>query len=235
MKQRIKNLISLATLMAFPLSNAAQLEPMNDAEMGAVTGKNAIQLTVKMHNNVVVSNDNNHVRGNHCVPDTNGYSPCRLGMEFVDKERNWLVMKQFYGYLNLTDIRLEGVSLPSSNTAYYDPERFERADGTCMIAGTCNPKGLSAIKMSYPSSKGSGQYLDMQTFLNIGAMVVETNNPSANYSDGSNPDRPDAVTDYGFMRDQTQGVANAFRISDSSGPNANMQVRFDGSTLIYGF
>ncbi|MCK0154541.1 hypothetical protein MWU49_12555 [Alcanivorax sp. S6407] len=231
---KITKSIVLLAGMAITLVRAGSLEPLNDAEMGAVTGQNAIQLTVKMHNNVIATNDNNHVRGNHCVPDTNGYSPCRLGMEFVDKERNWLVMKQFYGYLNLTDIRFEGVTLPASNTAYHDPDRFKRADGSCMIAG-CNPKSLAAIEMSYPSSKGPGQYLDMQTFLNIGAMVVETNNPGATYSDGSNPHRPDAVTDYGFMRDQTQGVANAFRISDSSGPNANMQVRFDGSTLIYGF
>ncbi|MED5239836.1 MAG: hypothetical protein VX379_09705 [Pseudomonadota bacterium] len=228
-------LILLLFFLVMEGVKANSLEPLNDEEMESVTGQNAIQLTVKMHNNVVVSNDNNHVRGNHCVQDTNGYSPCRLGMEFVDKERNWLVMKQFYGYLNLTDIRLEGVSLPTTNTAYYDEDRFKRADGSCMIAGTCNPRGLAAIEMRYPSSKGPGQYQDMQTFLNIGAMVVETNNPSATYSDGSNPNRPDAVADYGFMRDQTQGVANAFRISDSSGPNANMQVRFDGSTLIYGF
>ncbi len=226
--------IALLTALVVSLAQAGSLEPLNDAEMESVTGQNAIQLTVKMHNNVQVK-DNEHVRLSMCDPNGAGYSPCRLGMEFVDKERNWLVMKQFYGYLNLTDIRLEGVSLPTTNTAYYDEDRFKRADGSCMIAGTCNPRGLAAIEMRYPSSKGPGQYQDMQTFLNIGAMVVETNNPSATYSDGSNPNRPDAVADYGFMRDQTQGVANAFRISDSSGPNANMQVRFDGSTLIYGF
>lgn len=227
--------ISVLLIVVLPMSllKAESMQPLNDSEMEAVTGQNAIQLTVKMHNNVEVK-DNEHVALSICSKDDNAYSPCRLGMEFVDKERNWLVMKQFYGYLNLTDIRFEGVTLPASNTAYHDEDRFKRADGSCMIAG-CNPKSLAAIEMSYLSSKGPGQYLDMQTFLNIGAMVVETNSSGATYSDGSNPHRPDAVTDYGFMRDQTQGVANAFRISDSSGPNANMQVRFDGSTLIYGF
>ena len=233
MRIMIKPLYLLLLLISGVIK-ANDLSPMKDEEMGAITGQNAIQLSVKLHNNVEVQ-DNNHVAGAHCTPDASGYSPCRLGMEFVDKERNWLVMKQFYGYLNLTDIRLEGVSLPSSNTAYYDPDRFKRADGTCLIAGTCNPRALAAIEMSYPSSKGSGEYQDMQTFLNIGAMVVERNNPGASYSDAANPHRPDAVADYGFMRDETAGVANAFRISDSSGPNANMQVRFDGSTLIYGF
>ena len=72
--------------------------------------------------------------------------------------------------------------------------------------------------MTYPSSKGAGEYGDMLTFLNVGKMTVEQDGASL-----------------GFMEDNTQGVANAFRISDSLGPNANMQVRFDGRTLIYGF
>lgn len=216
------------------IAEGRSLQPLDDAELESVTGQNAIQLSVKLHNNVEIQ-DNNHVAMAHCTPNGVGYSPCRLGMEFVDKERNWLVMKQFYGYLNLTDIRLEGISLPSTNSVYYDANRFKREDGTCMISGTCNPRGLAAIEMRYPSSKGVGEYLDMQTFLNIGAMVVEVNNPAASYSDAANPNRPDNVSDYGFMRDQTSGVANAFRISDSTGPNANMQVRFDGSTVIYGF
>ena len=42
------------------------------------------------------------------------------------------------------------------------------------------------------------------------------------------------VMQSGVLENQS-GVANAFRISDSSGPNANHQVRFDGRTLIYGF
>lgn len=231
--KKIKSVLILPLLLITVVCRAGAMQPMDDSEMGEVSGQNGIQLSVKLHNNVVVQ-DNNHVAGSQCT-QVAGYSPCRLGMEFVDKERNWLVMKQFYGYLYLKDIRLEGVSLPGSNTAFYDSNRFKREDGTCMINGTCNPTGLAAIQMNYPASKGNGVYEDMQTFLNVGAMTVEVNNPAATYSDAANPDTPDLVADFGFMRDQTQGVANAFRISDSSGPNANMQVRFDGRTLIYGF
>jgi len=220
-----------------PIQVAAEtLRPMQDEELEAVTGKNAIQLSLKMHNNVEVQDDN-HVALSHCNTAPGTYNPCRLGMEFVDKERNWLVMKEFYGYLNLVDIRLEGVKLPSSSTAhssYYDPDRFKREDGTCMIAG-CDPRGLAAIEMTYTSAKGTGEYGDMLTFLNVGRMTVEVNDPGATYSDASNPHTPDDIADFGFMQEQNQGVANAFRISDSAGPNANMQVRFDGRALIYGF
>ena len=102
--------------------------------------------------------------------------------------------------------------------------------------GNCDgPYDLGAIEMRYPSSKGEGEYNDMRTFLNIGKMTVEVNKPGAAFSDPDNPHILDDVADYGFKQDETDGVANAFRISDSSGPNANMQVRFDGRTLIYGF
>ena len=236
MKIRQKYLILPFLFFVVIEAKSADLVPLNDAEMEGVTGQNAIQISLKMHNNVEVQDDN-HVALSHCNTAPGTYNPCRLGMEFVDKERNWLVMKEFYGYLNLVDIRLEGVRLPSTSTAhtaYYDPDRFKREDGTCMIAG-CDPRGLAAIEMTYPSAKGTGEYGDMLPFLNVGRMTVEVNDPGANYSDMTKPHTPDDISDFGFMQEQNEGIANAFRISDSTGQNANMQVRFDGRALIYGF
>ncbi|WP_156107771.1 hypothetical protein [Alcanivorax nanhaiticus] len=220
-------------VMLASVGSADSMRAMNDYELGEITGQTAIQLSLRLHNNIEVRDDN-HVALSHCNTAPGTYNPCRLGMEFVDKETNWLVMKEYYGYLNLTDIRLQGVVLPGSNTLYHDEDRFKREDGSCMITN-CDPSGLVAIQMDYPSGKGEGEYLDMRTFMNVGRMTVETNDPAATYSDASNPYTPDNLSDFGFMQEQNQGVANAFRISDSTGPNANMQVRFDGRTLIYGF
>lgn len=206
----------LVLLSALPLSLWADfLQPLSDLEMGEISGQNAIELSVTLHNNIE-RRDNFHEALSHCY--STGYNPCRLALEFAGHEGHWLVMKEFYGYLQLDGIQLEARTLPTANTAYHDEDRFRRIDGQCMVEN-CDPSGLASVEMSYPANKGPGQYLDMQTFMNIGRMSVEQDESGVP----------------GYLLENQSGVANAFRISDSSGPNANHQVRFDGRTLIYGF
>ncbi|MBZ2188686.1 hypothetical protein K8B33_06240 [Alcanivorax sp. JB21] len=195
---------------------AESLQPLTEAEMGDISGQNAIELSLKLHNNIELKNDL-HEGLAHCY-SPGSYNPCRLALEFAGHEGYWLVMKEFYGYLQLDGIRLEANTLPTANTAYHDEDRFKRIDGQCMVEH-CDPGGLAYIDMSYPDNKGPGQYLDMQTFMNVGRMSVEQ----------------DEAGVPGYLLENQTGVANAFRISDSSGPNANHQVRFDGRALIYGF
>lgn len=194
---------------------AGSLQPLSESEMGDIAGQSAIELSVKLHNNIELKNDLHEGLG-HC--QESGANTCRLALEFAGHEGHWLVMKEFYGYLELDGIRLEGVRLPATQTDHYDATRFQREDGDCMIED-CDPSSMAAILMAYPGNKGPGVYQDMLTFMNVGRMTIEVD-------DGATP---------GFLREENPGVANAFRISDSSGPNANMQMRFDGSAMIYGF
>lgn len=207
--------LSLSAIWPLP-ANTSPLQPLTEAEMGDISGQNAIEISLTLHNNIQVK-DNLHEGLAHCY-SVGSYNPCRLALEFAGHEGYWLVMKEFYGYLQLDGIQLEARTLPTANTAYHDEDRFRRIDGQCMVEN-CDPGGLASIEMSYPANKGPGQYLDMQTFMNIGRMSVEQDESGVP----------------GYLLENQSGVANAFRISDSSGPNANHQVRFDGRTLIYGF
>ncbi len=185
--------------------------PLNDNELQSVTGGDAIQLTLRLRNNVGEDNAPDIACGG--TPD-----PCRMGLEFVAREGNWLVLKEFYGSLAIEDVRLEGAYLSNSGSSYRDLSRFEDADGNCLLS-PCNPDGLPAIQMDYPFAKGPGEYRDMHTFLNIGRMAVEVD-------DGATP---------GFMLDNNPGSALAFRMSDSASANGDMQMRFDGRAFLYGF
>ncbi len=214
-KNHLKNkLPSLLFVISLPISclvQAAGLEPLKDIELQSISGGDAIQLTVRLRNNVDASN--NPIG---CVPGT--LNPCRLGLEFTDREGKWLMLKEFYGTIAIEDMRLQGATLRNSNSSYRDTSRFEASDGACLLSA-CNPNGLTAIMLTYPNAKAAGEYSDMTTFLNIGRMALEFDN-------GATP---------GYMVDNNSGSALAFRISDSASSNGAMQMRFDGSAMIYGF
>jgi hypothetical protein len=190
---------------------ADAMVPLNDSELQSVSGGDAIQLTLRLRNNVGEDNTADMACGG--TPD-----PCRLGLEFVAREGNWLMLKDFYGSMAIEDVRLEGAFLSNTGSSYRDLSRFEDADGNCLLS-PCNPDGLPAIQLDYPFAKGPGEYQDMHTFLNIGRMAVEVD-------DGSTP---------GFMLDNNPGSALAFRMSDSGSTNGDMQMRFDGRAFLYGF
>ncbi|MGJ3256244.1 MAG: hypothetical protein ACFE0K_07950 [Alcanivorax sp.] len=196
----------------YPIKGKADaMTPMDDNELQSISGGDAIQLTLRLRNNVGKDNTPDMACGG--TPD-----PCRLGLEFVAREGNWLVLKDFYGSLAIEDARLEGAFLSNTGSSYRDLSRFEDADGNCLLS-PCNPDGLPAIQLDYPFAKGPGEYQDMRTFLNIGRLAIEVD-------DGSTP---------GFMLDNNPGSALAFRMSDSASTNGDMQMRFDGRAFLYGF
>ena len=210
-KQILAYLLTMMLSLISCLVEAEGLEPLQDNELQLISGGDAIQLTVRLRNNV---DDSNNPIG--CVPGT--LNPCRLGLEFTDREGKWLMLKEFYGTIAIEDMRLQGATLSTSNSSYRDISRFEAPDGTCLLSG-CSPNGLTAIMLTYPNAKGAGEYNDMTTFLNIGRMALE-------FDDSGTP---------GYMLDNNPGSALAFRVSDSGSTNGSMQMRFDGSALIYGF
>lgn len=190
-----------------------QMVPLDDAEMGTVVAQDGIMFDIRSRNNVDASNNP--------IGCSGLLNPCRMGLEFTDRPGKWLMIKDFYGTLNLNSIRLDATSMPAANTPYYDPARFLASDGvTCLVPG-CNPNGDLAMMLTYPTvaSKAPGVYDDMVTFLNIGRLAIE-------FDAGATP---------GYMLDNNPGSVFAYRASDSSATNADMRIRFDGRAMIYGF
>ncbi len=192
-------------------AGAFSMEPLEDEHLADISGAEGVQLTLRLRNNV----DSNGNPG-----ACSGYlNPCRLGIEFAGRDGIWLMLKDYYGVLEINDIRLEGDLLPSTNTTYFDADQFLGTDGACLVSA-CNPAGKQAVRISYPFNKGVGQYQDFNLLMNIGRTALEFD---------SGPATP------GFMRDDAAGSVLGFRMADSQGLNAPSRARFDGVAYVFGF
>lgn len=214
MKRTIPLLITLVFLLPCP---ALAMEPVNDEQLSRITGQQGVQLTLRLRNNV---DDSFNPIG--CSGPLN---PCRMGLEFSGREGIWLMLKDYYGYLAINDIRLTSSTLPGTATAFANTQRFLSQDSTptCLISGKsvagCLPTGELAMKISYPQSGPVGSYNDFSLFMNIGRTALE-------FDDSTTP---------GFMRDVASGSVLGFRMSDSTALNAPSQSKFMGDAYVFGF
>lgn len=201
----------LIGLLLAPVLGA--LEPVSDEELAAVHGMEGIQLTLRLRNNL-------DAEGNP-MGCTGLLNPCRMGLEFSGREGIWLMLKDYYGQIEINDIRLEGALLPTANTGFFDAGRFRGLSGECLV-DDCNPAGGAAVRIFYPTDRAAGRYDDMHLLMNIGRTALE-------FDDGGDPMVP------GYMRDQAGGSVLGFRMADSSALNAPSRARFDGEAYVFGF
>jgi hypothetical protein len=147
-------------------------------------------------------------------------------LQFDGQADQWLVLKEYYGTLQLNKVELTNAVLPATATSYANPERFENADGsTCALGGTwpnCTTvAGQTVVQIVYPNAdnRAPGVYQDMTTFLNIGQEAIEA----------------DVGGVKGYNLNNASGSMQAIRISDSLGPNHSAGMRYDGQAYLFGF
>lgn len=208
--------LAIVALVLTPLGPMAwAMDPVTDESLDAIHGTGGVQLTLRLRNNISESG----------APEANcfgGLNPCRMGIEFSGRNGIWLMLKDYYGVLEINDILLDGAELPVANTTYLDESRFRNQQGACLI-GSCNPAGTKALRVRYPFSKGQGQYEDMMLFVNIGRTALEFDDIAT-----------DPVTP-GYMRDNASGSVLGFRMSDSAGLNSPSRAKFMGDAYVFGF
>ena len=198
----------LLLLVLARLSNA--MEPLTESDLGEVIGGEGVIFDISLLNNV--DEDRNPINCDGLL------NPCRFGLEFAEREGIWLMLKELYGSLVISDMRVDVGFLPETPTGFGDLSRFLGRDGDCLVEN-CDPRGGAALLITYPENKGVGEYEDMKTFFNIGRAALE-------YDQGGIP---------GYQQDAATGSFLGYRISDSSGPNAEAGVRFRGTGYVYGF
>jgi len=211
----------LATVIVFWgvfISNAVadmpkgySMQALDEIEMGDVIAREGIMFDIRSRNNVDASNNP--------IGCTGILNPCRVGLEFTARAGKWLMLKDYYGTLEIDSLRLDAAFLSAVSSPYFDSSRFLAADGVTCLVTLCNPSGAPGIMFTYPRNKADGVYSDVTTFLNIGRVAIE-------FDSGLTP---------GYMRDENTDSFLAFRASDASAVNASMQMRFDGRAIIYGF
>lgn len=204
--------------------NAQGLTPLSDSEMSAMDARQGVLLNLSLLNNMTRDGSGVLQRNSQCSESIRP-NPCRMGLEIAQRD-TWLMLKEFYGSLQIKDLRMDTGFLPGTATGYQNYSRFRDAAGNCLLSGNpvnCNPSGLVAIKASYPSSADGtpSVYDDVLSFMNVGRTWLE-------FTTGS------PVTE-GYMRDTTTNSAFGVRLSDSRALNEPAHMRFRGTAYVFGF
>lgn len=219
----------VASMLALPENlMAAELTPLTESELSNVSGQQGVLINLSLRNNVSATNAPIGCSAPASVTATSlATNPCRLGLQFAGalNAGKWLMLKEFYGTFQVKDLRLDGTTLPATNTSYWDANRFDINDGVAGCSATpllpaCNPKNLSAMKFTYPGADAPGTYDDFLSFLNIGRVWLE--------SDIAGPVP-------GYQLDTSLKSFLGVRMSDSRMVNEPAHTRFVGTGYVYGF
>lgn len=211
---------------ALLLAGLAQAEPaaLDDTELADVSGRHGALLNISLRNNVNVDTSGT-LTPIGCTLVVNTPNPCRFGLEFAARSGVWLMLKEFYGTLEIKDMRLDAGFLPQAVTDDADASRFRDTGNNCLIlVAGCTPRSTSTtnfpvVKVTYPNADTPATYDDLHSFLNIGRAWLEFDN-------GATP---------GYQRDTSTNSAFGVRMSDSRSLNHAADMRLRGTGYVFGF
>ncbi|MCG8392475.1 MAG: hypothetical protein MI745_05280 [Pseudomonadales bacterium] len=203
-------------LLACALANADSMQPLDDAAMSGVTGREGIGLNMEFLINTDIAGDGSIVH--HSCPafsasTPNGTPDCRIALRFNDRDDSWLVLKDYHGVLRFNKAHLDAARTNSSPSGYCDDECSAR------FGAGFDPNNRLAFQLTYDHAgvmDNSAYYGDFDLYVNlkIAAEFGAT----------------------GYLDNNTTGTALGFRAAD--GPNAvngAAQMRFDGAMKMYGY
>lgn len=211
-------LLALLTLQS--VAAEPSLQQLDDEELGAINARQGVLISLNFRNNLKADNSPNGCIAPSSFPVASA-NPCRLGIEFANRNGKWLMLKEFYGTFQVNELRLDAGTLPNVATTYADENRF-KSGSTCLLGAgmsPCLPTGRPTMKFSYPGSDNAAIYADFSSLLNIGRVWLEFDN-------GSTP---------GFQRDTTDRSLLGVRMSDAAIVNDPARMRFRGTAYVYGF
>lgn len=220
----LRTLLAAVLLLGFAKPSPAEpsLSVLDDSALSDVSGSHGVLLDVSLRNNVNASG-----APTGCTVAVNTPNPCRLGLEFASRNGVWLMLKEYYGTLEIRNMRMDTGFLPDADTAWKDDARFRDASGSCLIlVAGCTARSTSTtpypvIKVTYPMSDDSDPtvYDDLHSFLNIGRTWLE-------YDSGTTP---------GYQRDTSTNSVFGVRMSDSRALNHAADIRLRGTGYVFGF
>jgi hypothetical protein len=219
----------------------ADLAPIDDDHLAAVTGTgNGIAFEIQTLINTDTTGAPLTGFGAGCSSnDTRGLTnlapqPCSavLALQFSGRQGAWLVMKDYYGILSIPTLNLDAYLNPTTNTSYYNSNRFKNDAATpaCISdMSTCNPAGMGSFAFTFPNSAQT-DFTDIGIYLHIGRLAIEydataTSCPTINSGTGTN---------CGYNQDAFGGFAGVI-VSDTSAARAQAQISVAGRVRVYGF
>jgi hypothetical protein len=187
------------------------LQLLDDGALSDVTGQEGVAVDLELRLNT----DSAGAPLASLSSCTGTSNPCHMAIQFNNRlggSGEWLVLKDIYGKLNISNLFLDEADLSATST-YLDISRFKDKAGVCLIT-SCNPNGLPALAMSFPGALGTFE-ADINLYLNIGRVAVEYG--AAGYNADAN------------------GSFLGLKISDVRAGQIQAQADVDGKVRMYGF
>ena len=222
--------------------HAQQLQPMSDEEMGEVTGREGVLVSIDYYFNSERTSDlstNGRALSGVCSTPNGGTSladmDCRFALQLENRETEWLVFKNGHASLSIDRLSLDAAVLGDASSAgaaytgFFDASKFQDNSGTCLLeTGSCTVATLQAmptVRAHYPLTSGSYNpathestgYTDVLFGMYFEGVAVE-------YNTG-------AVQD-GWQKND-MGSFLGLNIADNNGNQA--RIAFGGDFYMYGF
>lgn len=233
------------------IGSAFALEPMDDTEMGGVTGQEGVLISLEYYYNSrpphEVTNDEDIGSAN---ADCTGLASlnCRLALQLENRDFGWLVFKNGHASLEMNRLSLDaaflggdrvtenGVSAANKAISFND-DKFRNEAGDCLF-GDCTTSWIDnspAVRAQYPESGGvytpgvAGQpgtsqgYNDVRLGVYVQGLAVEYNEPEIGETWTAAP---------GWQANNF-GSFLGFEIADNNSHQAGIAI--GGNFYMYGF
>lgn len=162
-------------------------------------------------------------------------NPCRIAIAFNNRPGKWLMLKDYYGTLNIPKLYLNKTQAPTTVSAYKDLTRFQNETGGCLLRGgkttACVDADIAgdgtaalpphpALKLSMPGATGTFEN-DILVNLFIGRVAIEIDDTS------TTPTTP------GYNRD-ANGTFLGLQLRDTNSAR-QAKIDIDGHIAMFGF
>jgi|TARA_R100001460_G_scaffold9160_3_gene22399 hypothetical protein len=243
--------VSLLVMLFLNVNPAQALEPMDDTEMGTVTGKEGVLISLQYYYNSRpphdVANDEDIGSAN---ADCTGLASvnCRLALQLENRDFGWLVFKNGHASLEMNRLSLDAAFLGGDPEAEngvsaanklidLNDEKFRNESGDCLF-GDCTKSWIDnspAVRAQYPESGGiytagnAGQpgtsqgYNDVLLGVYVQGLAVEYNEPEIGETWAAAP---------GWQANNF-GSFLGFEIADNNSHQAGIAI--GGNFYMYGF
>lgn len=237
------------SLLVAPMLHAADLQPLSDNEMEAVTGREGVLLSLEYYYNSDPGANGGALLGSGaagtlgdggCSTANGGTSlgdmDCRLAIQLENRDDEWLVIKNGFASLVINRLSLDAALLGdatatgASYSSFFNQEKFEALDGSCLLgAGNCTTAYIDimpVVRTHYPETAGSYNPLD-------GTTTGYNDVLFGLYYEGMAVEYNSAPGVQDGWQQNDNGSFLGLNIADNNGPQAG--IAFGGDFYMYGF
>ncbi|MFZ5722974.1 MAG: hypothetical protein ACOY33_04875 [Pseudomonadota bacterium] len=190
---------------------------LTDGVLQGITGQEGVSLDIELRMNTdaagVPLSSLSSCAGNN--------NPCKLALAFNNRPDKWLMLKDYYGTINIPKLYINKTTAPATVSAYKDLTRFQDSAGNCLLgagkSGNCVDADIQshpALKLSSPGVTGTFEN-DILANLFIGRVAIETG--ATGYNNDAN------------------GTFLGLQLRDTSTSAPQARIDIDGHLALFGF